>query len=112
MLDETTHYKLLKLLEAQPQLSQRQLSLELGVSLGKVNFCIKALIDKGFIKATNFRNNKNKLAYMYLLTPRGIEEKVAITVRFFKWKMQEYEALQAEIEQLRREVVSEDQPSE
>src|SRR5674476_909870 len=69
MLDETTNYKLLKLLEAQPQLSQRQLAQELGVSLGKVNFCLKALIEKGLLKATNFRNSKNKLAYMYLLTP-------------------------------------------
>ena len=104
MLDETTHYKLLKLLEAQPQLSQRQLSLELGVSLGKVNFCIKALIEKGLLKATNFRNSKNKLAYMYLLTPSGIEEKASITLRFLKHKMQEYESLEAEIEELRREV--------
>jgi len=104
MLDETTNYKLLKLLEAQPQLSQRQLAQELGVSLGKVNFCLKALIEKGLLKATNFRNSKNKLAYMYLLTPNGIEEKASITLRFLKHKMQEYESLEAEIEELRREV--------
>ena len=103
MLDETTNYKLLKLLEAQPQLSQRQLAQELGVSLGKVNFCLKALIEKGLLKATNFRNNKNKLAYMYLLTPSGIEEKASITLRFLKYKIQEYEALRAEIEELRRD---------
>src|SRR5674476_1520315 len=101
MLDETTNYKLLKLLEAQPQLSQRQLAQELGVSLGKVNFCLKALIEKGLLKATNFLNNKNKLAYMYLLTPSGIEEKASITLRFLKYKIQEYEALRAEIEELR-----------
>src|SRR5674476_583009 len=104
MLDETTNYKLLKLLEAQPQLSQRQLAQELGVSLGKVNFCLKALSEQGLLKATNFRNSKNKLAYMYLLTPNGIEEKASITLRFLKHKMQEYESLEAEIEELRREV--------
>lgn len=104
MLDETTNYKLLKLLEAQPQLSQRQLAQELGVSLGKVNFCLKALIEKGLLKATNFRNNKNKLAYMYLLTPSGIEEKASITLRFLKFKIHEYELLQSEILSLRKEV--------
>lgn len=104
MLDETTNYKLLKLLEAQPQLSQRQLAQELGVSLGKVNFCLKALIEKGLLKATNFRNNKNKLAYMYLLTPSGIEEKASITLRFLKFKIHEYELLQSEILSLRNEV--------
>src|SRR5665647_267145 len=103
MLDETTNYKLLKLLEAQPQLSQRQLAQELGVSLGKVNFCLKALIEKGLLKATNFRNSKNKLAYMYLLTPSGIEEKASITLRFLKYKIQEFKALQIEIEEWRRE---------
>lgn len=103
MLDETTHYKLLKLLEAQPQLSQRQLAQELGMSLGKVNYCLNALIEKGLLKATNFRNNKNKLAYMYLLTPSGIEEKALITLRFLKHKMQEYELLQIEIDELLRE---------
>jgi EPS-associated MarR family transcriptional regulator len=106
MLTDEYRYKILKLVEANPAISQRELASQLGISLGKVNFCLKALIEKGLLKATNFRNNKNKLAYMYLLTPQGIEEKVAITVRFFKWKMQEYELLQAEIDELRREVVS------
>lgn len=109
MLDETTHYKLLKLLEAQPQLSQRQLAQELGVSLGKVNFCLRALIEKGLLKATNFRNNKNKLAYMYLLTPSGIEEKASITLRFLKHKLHEFEALQIEIEELRREAAEKEE---
>ena len=109
MLDETTHYKLLKLLEVQPQLSQRQLAQELGVSLGKVNFCLKALIEKGLLKATNFRNNKNKLAYMYLLTPSGIEEKASITLRFLKHKLHEFEALQIEIEELRREAAEKEE---
>lgn len=103
MLDETTRYRLLKLLESNPRLSQRQLAQELGISLGKVNFCLTALIEKGLLKANNFRNSQNKLAYMYLLTPAGVEEKARITVQYLKWKMQEHEMLRAEIEELRRE---------
>jgi EPS-associated MarR family transcriptional regulator len=111
MLTDEYRYKILKLVSDHPEISQRELAQQLDISLGKVNYCLKALIDKGLVKATNFRNNNNKLAYMYLLTPQGIEEKVAITVRFFKWKMQEYETLQAEIEELRREVASAEQAS-
>lgn len=103
MLTDEYRYKILKLVESNPAISQRELAQQLGISLGKVNFCLKALIDKGLLKATNFRNNKNKLAYMYLLTPSGIEEKASITLRFLKYKLQEYETLQAEIEELRRE---------
>ena len=103
MLDETTHYTLLKTLEENPGLSQRDLAKKLGVSLGKVNFCLKALVEKGSLKINNFRNSDNKLAYAYLLTPRGMEEKARITVRFLKRKVQEYERLRAEIEDLTRE---------
>ncbi len=103
MLDETTHYGLLKTLEENPGLSQRDLAKRLGVSLGKVNFCLNALIEKGCLKVNNFRNSDNKLAYAYLLTPHGVEEKARITVRFLKYKMQEYERLRAEIEELKRE---------
>lgn len=106
MLTDEYRYKILKLVETNPAISQRELAQQLGVSLGKVNFCLKALIEKGLLKATNFRNNKNKLAYMYLLTPSGIEEKANITMRFLKYKLQEYEALQEEIEELRREAAS------
>lgn len=84
-------------------MSQRDLSEALGVSLGKTNYCIKALLDKGLIKMLNFRSNKNKLAYAYLLTPAGVEEKACITVRFLKYKVQEYERLRVEIVELRRE---------
>jgi EPS-associated MarR family transcriptional regulator len=103
MLDETTHYSLLKTLEENPGLSQRDLAKKLGVSLGKVNFCLKALVEKGSLKINNFRNSDNKLAYAYLLTPRGVEEKARITVRFLRRKVQEYERLRAEIEDLTRE---------
>ncbi len=84
-------------------MNQRDLSVALGVSLGKTNYCIKALLDKGLIKMQNLRNSKNKLAYAYLLTPAGAEEKARITVRFLKYKVQEYERLHAEIIELQRE---------
>ena len=103
MLDETTYYSLLKTLEENPSLSQRDLAKRLGISLGKVNFCLNALVAKGSLKINNFRNNENKLAYAYLLTPRGVEEKARITVGFLKHKMQEYEQLRKEIEELKRE---------
>ena len=106
MLTAEYRYKILKLVESKPSISQRELAQQLGISLGKTNFCLKALIDVGLLKATNFRNNKNKLAYMYLLTPRGIEEKASITMRFLKYKIQEYETLQSEIEELRRDAKS------
>ena len=106
MLTDEYRYKILKLVESKPSISQRELAQQLGISLGKTNFCLKALIDVGLLKATNFRNNKNKLAYMYLLTPRGIEEKASITMRFLKYKIQEYETLQSEIEELRRDAKS------
>lgn len=104
MLDETTHYSLLKILDENPDLSQRDLAKRLGISLGKVNFCLNALVAKGSLKVNNFRNNDNKLAYAYLLTPHGIEEKARVTVSFLKRKLREYESLQKEIEELRCEV--------
>lgn len=101
MLSDEVRYRLLKLLDGNPALSQRDLARELGVSLGKVNFCLRALIGRGSVKATNFTNSKNRKAYMYLLTPRGIEEKARITARFLKLRMREYELLKREIEELR-----------
>jgi len=100
---------LLKLLEARPELSQRDLARELGTSLGKINYCLNALIDKGLVKARNFRNSRNKLGYAYLLTPRGIDSKATIAVQFLKRKMAEYESLKIEIEQLQREVAEFDE---
>ena len=104
MLDETTHYGLLKTLEENPGLTQRDLAKRLGVSLGKINFCLNALVEKGSVKINNFRNSENKLAYAYLLTPSGVEQKARMTVQFLKYKVQEYERLRAEIAELQREV--------
>jgi len=103
-LDEEIRYRLLRLLESNPEISQRELAQALEISLGKANYCLKALIGKGLVKAGNFRNSRNKLAYAYLLTPRGLEEKGRVTVAFLKRKMAEYERLQREIELLRLEV--------
>ena len=103
MLTDEYRYKILKVLETNPEISQRDLARELDISLGRVNFCLKALIEKGLLKASNFRNNKNKVAYMYFLTASGIEEKSVITARFLKTKMQEYANLEAEIQALRFE---------
>lgn len=102
-MTEDTHYKVLKLLETNPELSQRQLAKALGVSLGKANYCIGALIDKGLVKAGNFKNSDNKRAYFYVLTPRGIEAKAKMSVRFLARKMAEYETLGREIERLKNE---------
>lgn len=97
------HYKLMRLIEANPELSQRDIARELGISLGKVNYCLRALIERGWIKVNNFTNSQNKAAYMYLLTPRGFEQKATLTVRFLQKKMVEYELLRSEIRQMRRE---------
>jgi len=98
------HYRVLRALEANPKLSQRQLATELGISVGKANYCIKALIDKGWVKARNFRTSENKLAYAYLLTPSGIRRKSQLTMRFLEHKRCEFEALQREIAVLSAEV--------
>ena len=106
MTNEEIEYKTLKLLEADPELSQRQLSSALGVSLGKTHYVLKELIQIGWVKLNNFRDSKNKLGYAYVLTPAGIAEKAAITGRFLVRKQREYVELQAEIEVLRGEVAS------
>ena len=103
MLSDEYRYKILKRLEDNPEISQRELAGELGISLGRVNYCIQALIEKGLVKANNFRNSKNKKGYAYLLTPRGIEDKARMTVEFLKIKIAEHEALTKEIKSLREE---------
>jgi EPS-associated MarR family transcriptional regulator len=111
MLTDEVRFKLLKLFEADPKLSQRDVARGLGVSLGKVNYCVNSLVKKGWIKVSNFKNSRNKRAYMYLLTPRGIEEKAGITARFLQRKLQEHAALTAEIEQIRDEAERESRRS-
>lgn len=103
-LHEESHLKVLRILESNPVINQRELAEAVGVSLGKLNYCLKALIERGFVKAQNFRNNQNKLSYYYLLTPSGVAEKTAITHRFLLRKMEEYDASKAEIEILKLEI--------
>ena len=103
-MSEETHYHVLKQIEENPSITQRELAKELGVSVGKANYCLKALIDKGWVKTNNFKNSNKKLAYFYILTPSGIEQKAKITVNFLKRKMNDYEELKKEIEMLKNEV--------
>lgn len=103
MLNDETRYRILKMLEADPQASQRRIADELGISLGRVNYCLQALIRKGLVKANNLRSSANKRAYLYLLTPRGIEDKARVTARFLRVKLDEYEILKRELEELQRE---------
>jgi EPS-associated MarR family transcriptional regulator len=101
---EDLHFRVLKLLQDNPELSQRELASQLGVSNGKLHYCMKALIDKGLVKLGNFANSKHHLGYAYLLTPAGITQKANLTGRFLKRKMAEYEALRAEITALQEEM--------
>ena len=100
MPNKQSKYKLLKSLEQDANLTQRQLSKELGISLGKVNYCLQSLIQKGFVKINNFKNSRHKIQYSYLLTPAGIEEKTKLTIDFLKTKTIEYELLKKEVEEL------------
>ena len=108
MITDDTNYYILHKLGSQPQITQRELAKELGISLGKVNYCLQALIEKGMVKARNFNNSENKKRYLYVLTPAGIESKAAITKRFLKRKLKEYETLRQEIETLQRDIASTD----
>jgi len=103
MLTDEYRYRILKLLEADPEMNQRKLARELGISLGGINYCLRALIGRGLVKVSNFRNSRDKRAYIYLLTPKGIEEKGRITMRFLKYKITEYENLRKELDELRIE---------
>lgn len=107
VLSEERQFKALKILELQPQMSQRQLAAELDVSLGAANYCLKALVEKGWVKLENFQKNPNKLGYLYLLTPVGIAAKSTLTAKFLKRKLGEYEALKGEIEDLQSQIDSE-----
>jgi EPS-associated MarR family transcriptional regulator len=103
-LQKDTHYRLMQLLQDNPTMSQRAMAKALGISFGGVNYCLNALMDKGLVKVNNFSQNQNKFSYVYLLTPQGIAEKAALTGSFLKRKMDEYEALKAEIAALTAEI--------
>ena len=108
---EDTHYRALALLERSPDLSQRELARELGISLGGVNYALRALIERGMLKAQNFSSSDKKLAYAYILTPKGLAEKSLLTARFLRRKMDEFEALKAEIESLQHDLHDQRQSS-
>ena len=103
MNNKDIHLDLLRKLESKPEYTQRELSQEMGVSLGKVNYCMKKLTEKGWVKLMNFSHNPNKVGYVYLLTPRGIEEKARLTFAFLKIKLEEYEMLKNEISKLKQD---------
>ena len=103
-LSEDSYYQLIKILEANPRTSQRELARGMDISLGKVNYCLKGLMKKGIIKAQRFKNSDNKATYAYLLTPRGIEAKSRITARYLKRRLEEYDKLRQEIQMLQEEV--------
>ena len=105
---DDVRYRLLRYLAEHPEASQRDLAVHLGVSLGKVNYCVRALVQRGLVKVENFRNSENKIAYAYYLTAQGAEQKVRLTLQFLQRKIAEYEALAHEIEALRAETGSAD----
>lgn len=100
MKDNQDHFEVLRKINSKPNSSQRELAGELGFSLGKLNYCLKALKDKGLIKIKNFRKNPNKLGYVYILTPKGISTRTQLTLKFMKRKIQEFDELKKEIEEL------------
>jgi len=99
-IDPDIHFRVLSALEKNPDITQRQLAKILGISLGGVNYCLKALINVGHIKVNNFKQNRNKSIYLYLLTPKGISKKALLATEYLKRKMEEYEALRIEIENI------------
>ena len=103
-ITDEIRYRLLRHLEDHPEASQRELAQHLGVSVGKINYCLRALIEKGLVKMRNFRGSKRKLAYAYYLTPKGIDEKVSVTFRFLRIKTAEYDAISIEIQRLTNEL--------
>ena len=96
--DTEDHFKVLRSIQKHPNSSQRRLAKELGFSLGKLNYCIKALQGKGLVKIQNFKKNPNKLNYLYVVTPKGITERARLTINFMKRKMQEYDELKKELD--------------
>lgn len=111
-VSDELRYRLLNHLAEHPDASQRDVARELGISVGKVNYCVNALIGKGLVKVNNFTNSQHKSAYLYVLTPRGIEEKISVTYQFLRRKMAEYDDLVKEIEKLKGEVLQHEQRSD
>lgn len=103
-LQEDTYFRVMRILQENPDITQRELAGKLGISVGGLNYCLKALMEKGMVKMKNFANSKNKFGYVYVLTPAGMAEKAAIAHRFLQRKMGEYDALKVEIDALRGEV--------
>ena len=103
-VQDDAHLRVMRLLDARPQLSQREMAAELGISLGKTNYCLRVLVEKGFVKVDNFRKSDRKFRYLYQLTPKGIENKARLTLTFLERKRREYEALRQEIDALSREL--------
>lgn len=102
-LQEDTTFRVLRMLQDNPDMTQREIAEKLGISTSGLNYCLKALIDKGWVKVQNFSQSKNKFGYIYVLTPQGLAEKAQLTSRFLKRKLDEYDALQAEIAALQAE---------
>lgn len=107
-MSDSIRYHILKQIQENPNSTQRELAKSAGISLGKTNYCLRSFIEKGLIKANNFKKSSNKSSYSYILTPKGIEEKAKVTYRFLKQKLAEYNELQKEIEELRQEVQNSD----
>ena len=105
-LQEDTYFRVLRMLQDNPDMTQREIAEKLGISTSGLNYCLKALIDKGWVKVHNFSQSKNKFGYIYVLTPQGVVEKAMLAGRFLKRKMTEYGHLQAEIEALKVEMNS------
>lgn len=102
--NEDAHFRIMRLIEARPEISQRELSRELGLSLGGVNYCLSALVEKGYVKMQNFHESQNKLRYAYLLTPSGLAQKARMTREFLARKKAEYVALKSEIKSIEAEI--------
>ena len=102
---QEAHFKVLRAIEANPTLSQRELSRQLGMSLGKANYCVQALLKDELIRSRHYKNDSNKIAYKYIVTPRGMEEKLRLAMAFLKEKQKEFDLLRSEIKQLKQETI-------
>ena len=103
-LQEDTYFRVMRILQDNPDLTQRELAEKLGISVGGLNYCLKALMDKGLVKMKNFANSKNKFGYIYVITPLGIAENARLTSKFLQRKLKEYEVIRDEIESIRKEL--------